>query len=102
MTGAQLRGLRLVFLLAVTGCGGGAGGFVGKWESNFGGAVTLELQPGGKVLITTLGIQSEGTWESAGKDRIVVHGPRQDMTLTRTPEGGLSDGMLGEFTRQKN
>ena len=103
MTGARLRGLRLVFLLALAlaGCGGGRS-FVGKWESNFGGVVELDLQADGKVLIKTMGIESEGTWEPKGKNQIVVHGPRQDMTLTLNDEGELTDGMLGVFSRAKD
>ena len=106
MNRAHVRGIRLAFLLVsaslpVTGCGGG-GGFVGKWESNFGGVVKLELLPGGKVLISSLGQQQEGTWEATGKNQIVVHGPRDNMTLSLTPEGELSDGMMGVFRKQKN
>jgi hypothetical protein len=105
MSRARIRGMYLALLLAggtlgVGGCGGG--GFVGKWESNFGGVVKLELQPGGKVLISSLGQQFEGTWEKTGKNQIVVHGPRENMTLSLTEEGDLSDGMLGVFKRQKD
>ena len=107
MSRARVRGMYLALLLVggalgAGGCGGKGGGFVGKWESNFGGVVTLDLQPGGKVLITSMGQQFEGTWETTGKNQIVVHGPRENMTLSLTPEGELSDGMMGSFKRQKN
>ena len=97
----MLRGLGAALLISVFACGGGAGSYVGKWESNFGGVVSLDLQSGGKALIKTMGIESEGTWEVKGKNQIVVHGPRQDMTLTLDDDGKLSDGMLGEFSRAK-
>ena len=84
--------------VALASCGGGAGGFEGKWESTFGG-VKLDLKSDHTVAIS--GIPSEGTWEAQGKDQIVVHGPRQDMTLTRTKEGDLSDGLGGRFVRPK-
>ena len=93
--------LALWTAFAIAACGKGSSGFEGVWESNFGGSVKLDLQRGNKVVITTLGMDSEGTWEVVGKDQIVVHG-RQDMTLTRNEAGELSDGMLGVFHRSKD
>lgn len=77
-----------------------SGGFSGRWESTFGG-VTLDVRSDHTVAITVAGLPSEGTWESAGKSRIIVHGPGQDLTLTRTEKGELSDGLGGRFVRQK-
>jgi hypothetical protein len=107
MSRARVRGMYLTLLLlggamGAGGCGSEGGGFLGQWESNFGGVVKLDLQPGGKVVISTMGQQFEGTWETTGKNQIVVHGPRDNMTLSMTPEGELSDGMLGSFKRLKN
>ena len=97
-----IASLLLAAQLGFTACGGGEGSFVGKWESNIGGMVVLDLQPGGKLQISTLGIASEGTWEVAGKNQIVVHGPRQDMTLSLNEEGELTDGLMSVFTKAKN
>ena len=89
----------IVALLAFAGAACGAsGGFEGKWESTFGG-ITLELKADHTVAITSSGFPSEGTWEPKGKNQIVVHGPREDLTLTLTKEGALSAGMGGLFVR---
>lgn len=48
-----------------------------------------------------MGMASEGTWEAQGKDKIVVHGPREDLTLTKDENGNLSSGMGGLFVKQK-
>jgi hypothetical protein len=77
-----------------------AGSFEGKWESTFGG-VTLELKADRTALLSVVGIASEGTWEPDGKNRIIVHGPQQDMTLTLNEQGDLTDGMAGRFVKQK-
>jgi hypothetical protein len=87
--------------LLLAACSGGGGGFVGKWESTFGG-VSLDLKADHTVAITVVGIPTEGTWEALGKDKIVVHGPKEDMTLTKGENGDLeAGGMGGRFVRQK-
>ena len=93
--------LALWTAFAIAACGKGGSGFEGVWESNFGGSVKLDLQSGNKVVITTLGMTSEGTWEVIDRSHLVVHG-RQDMTLTRNEAGELSDGMLGVFHRAED
>ena len=85
--------------LALSSCSGGAGGYVGKWQSTFGG-VTLNLLADNTAQISVVGITSDGTWEAEGKDKIVVHGPRQDLSLTHNKEGDLTDGLGGRFVRQ--
>ena len=86
--------------LVLAACSAGGGGFVGKWDSTFGG-VSLELKADHTVAISTMGMASEGTWEAQGKDKIVVHGPREDLTLTKDENGNLSSGMGGLFVKQK-
>jgi len=86
--------------LVLAACSAGGGGFVGKWDSTFGG-VSLELKADHTVAISTMGMASEGIWEAQGKDKIVVHGPREDLTLTRDENGNLSSGMGGLFVKQK-
>ena len=97
------RGVTAMVLasLALASCsGGGAGKFVGKWESTFGG-VSLDLKPDHTVQISTIGIPSEGTWEAQGKDRIVVHGPKEDLSLSLQENGDLSDNMFARFVRKR-
>ncbi|MGQ0702006.1 MAG: hypothetical protein ACT4PM_02605 [Gemmatimonadales bacterium] len=91
--------LLLSLTLAATACSGG-GGYEGRWESTFGGVV-LDLKSDGTVAISVAGIPSEGTWDRLGKDQIVVRGPRQDMTLTKSRNGDLTDGLGGRFVRPK-
>ena len=87
--------------LALASCsGGGAGKFVGKWESTY-GQVIFDLKSDHTASISVIGIPSEGTWEAQGKNRIVVHGPRQDLTLTRDENGDLTDGMLGRWVKKR-
>ena len=97
------RSTRYGILLAglLLACGGGSS-VVGKWESNFGGVVKMELKADGTAVFTTMGIDTEGTWESKGKNQILVKSSRgQDMTLTLNDKGELEDNMLGVFTRAK-
>jgi hypothetical protein len=93
---APMLGLMALLLVACSK----AASFEGKWESTF-GAVSLELKADRTALLSVVGIPSEGTWEPAGKNRIIVHGPGQDMTLTLNEEGDLTDGMAGRFVKQK-
>jgi hypothetical protein len=86
--------------LVLAACSGGSGGFVGKWDSTFGG-VSLDIKGDHTVAISVVGIPSEGTWEAQGKDKIVIHGPKEDMTLTKDENGDLSAGMGGRFVKQK-
>jgi len=88
----------LILGLTLLACGGPS--YTGKWESTFGG-VKLDLKSDHTVGISVIGIPSEGTWEPKGKNSIVVHGPTQDMTLTRNKDGDLTDGMGGRFIRAK-
>ena len=81
-------------------CSGGSGGFVGKWDSTFGG-VSLDIKADKTVAITTVGIPSEGTWEPQGKNAIVIHGPKDELTLTQDENGNLSAGMMGLFVKHK-
>jgi len=92
--------LLLPLSLALAACSGGAGAFEGKWQSTFGG-VSLDLKSDHTAAISVVGIPSEGTWEVQGKNKIIVHGPRQDLELTRNQEGDLSDGLGGRFVRQR-
>jgi hypothetical protein len=96
----QRRSWSILTGLVLAACSAGGAGFVGKWNSTFGG-VSLELKADHTVAISTMGMSSEGTWEAQGKDKIVVHGPREDLTLTKDENGNLSSGMGGLFVRQK-
>jgi hypothetical protein len=60
----------------------------------------LNLMADNTAEISVVGITSDGTWEAEGKDKIVVHGPRQDLSLTRNKERYLMDGLGGRFVRQ--
>jgi hypothetical protein len=94
------RSWSILTSLVLVACSAGGGGFVGKWDSTFGG-VSLDLKADHTVAITTMGMSSEGTWEAQGKDKIVVHGPPEDLTLTKDENGDLSSGMGGRFVKQK-
>jgi hypothetical protein len=88
-------------VLGLVAYSGGGGGFTGKWDSTFGG-VSLEIKADHTVAITTVGMPSEGTWEPRDKNGIVVHGPKDELVLTKDKEGGLSAGMMGHFVRHKD
>lgn len=92
--------LAILASLILAACSGGSGGYVGKWESTFGG-VTLELKADQTVAITSMGMPSEGTWEVTGKNQIVIHGPREDMPLTKDENGDLLAPIAGRFVKQK-
>lgn len=87
--------------LAVTSCGeDGAGRFVGKWDSALGG-LSLDLKSDHTAQISDTGIASKGTWEMQDKDRIVVHRPKEDLSLVVQEDGELADALLGRFVREK-
>jgi len=87
--------------LAAASCGeDGADRFVGAWNNPAGG-ISLDLMRDHSARISVTGIASEGTWEMQARDRIVVHRPKEDLSLVVQENGELADALLGRFVRGK-
>jgi hypothetical protein len=88
--------------LALTACFGK--GVEGTYE-NASEKATIELQKGGKAIITTNGKRDETTWEMNGKDKVVLHagpGGMANLVMDINSDGDLSayGGAAGVFKKK--
>ena len=88
-----------VFGLALTGCFGK--GVEGTYEDADQHA-TIELQKGGKAILTDNGKREETTWEMNGKDKVVLKAKLMNMVLDINSDGNLSlmGGAGGVFKKK--
>ena len=93
-------GIALASLAAAACDGDGADRFVGAWKNPAVG-ISLDLKPDHTARISVTGIASEGTWEMQARDRVVVHRPKEDLSLVVQENGELADALLGRFVREK-
>jgi hypothetical protein len=106
-------GLLIGIVLLLAGCPGrdkssGGGGrsaagrtkFEGTYQSAQDPAMSIEIKPDHKAVLTDKDGPNEVTWEQPSDDKLIIHGELAQVELYRNSDGSLRDNMSSDWKKK--